>query len=336
MRGTRYIVLLLTSFAAQCFAIDLTSGYKQAEDLVKNSKPQSSEHGDRVRNEREERSSEPREQQNSGPSAVEQRTQRKKDEERRKKDDEEKKKRRVQGNLETIEKAMIEAAAKLRAAPPALISGGDSPATIAGRQRAIDALMKSNNQLPAHRAASTGKAEALRNAELIRLYTARGQKPPFAPLWNYYKYNRPLALGLVPKTNRCAIVLSLALGVEPRQGETSLHDLGNKELVKTLVGPLKSLLDKPVQNSEVAKTIYIQARQLANRLKNDWGNPMYYEGKNALDKIKDKKGIIYLYGASLAVRRDGDHIDVWDHGRLGADGSVKPEDAIEVWFWEIP
>lgn len=329
-------ILLTVLFAAlvgHAPAIDLFSGYKQAEELARNAKPHSSSSGDQVRNEREERSSPPRQDSvDTGPTRAQQRDAEKK----RQEEAREREKERVQDNLQMLDRGLAGAAIKAPAPPAKLTPAGDDAATIAGRQRAIDGLMKSKNQLAAQRAASTGKAEALRQAQLIRDAALRGERPPFAVLWNQYKYNRPLAMGLVPDTNRCAIVLSLTLGLEPRPSETSLHDLGNKELVNTLVGPLKTLLNKPVQNSEEAKSVYIQAQQLANRLKSDWGNPTYYEGKNARAEIQNKKGVIFFHAASVELRRAGDHIDLWDNGRLGADGSTKPEDAREVWFWEIP
>ena len=166
----------------------------------------------------------------------------------------------------------------------------------------------------------------------------KGAKPPFQSLWSLYQYNRPIAFGLVPSTNKCAIVLSMTLGLTPRQGETSLQSLGNKELVATLVGPVKTLLVAPVKDADIASRLYVKAQDLADRLKSDFGQPVYLEGKDARQFLAGKRGIVFFKNADLRYRlrpRSGDHIDLWNSDRMASSAGTQFENAEKVWFWPI-
>src|SRR5205814_5430787 len=70
---------------------------------------------------------------------------------------------------------------------------------------------------------------------------SRGDKPPFQPLADYYDYNikQTVAKNLAPDEDRCAIALSLTLGLEPRPGEASLAQLGDRGRVDGIIHNIK-------------------------------------------------------------------------------------------------
>jgi hypothetical protein len=284
------------------------------------------------RDAREERASQPPPQKQPDQAARERELERQEREKERQ--EREKEKQRVQENLRILNTNLASARNTPRVTQPT--TSRSDAASISARERQLDALMDSLDVLGALRLASYAKEEARQNAKAVRDAMTRGDKPPFKPLWDFYKYNRPIALGLVPNEKRCAIVMSMTLGVEPQTGEISLQDMGNKKLVATLVGPIKTMLVAPVKDSEIAKRYYVRAQQLADRLKSDWEaqnwEVLYLNGKKAREAVAGKKGIIFIQNAYGVT---GDHISLWDSDHLADSATTPFERAEKVWFWEI-
>ena len=156
----------------------------------------------------------------------------------------------------------------------------------------------------------------------------------FSPLWN----NHPTIKGDTPLLdkkqyeNQCAINLYAALQ------RSNVN-------VKTFHGQLSWQKDKP--------KYAIRAQEVANWLASAT-NPIFpakvekFSGKDAFDKIKGKKGVVFFknyWGAG----NQGDHIDLWDGSRLthwtswlriqlhlsGGDWSDYRK-AESIWFWALP
>ncbi|HEX5886397.1 MAG TPA: T6SS effector amidase Tae4 family protein [Pyrinomonadaceae bacterium] len=172
------------------------------------------------------------------------------------------------------------------------------------------------------------KVNALKNAKKIKDAVSQGQKPPFQPVWDFYQSNRGIAKGFAPEENRCAIVLSLTLGFEPRANEATLRDLKERK------GVIPELAD-----AEMAKRYYIRAQELANRIQDEWGAPDVIKSTAARTAISKKTGIVFIQDAWLggSGSMTVDHIDVWDGDKIGAYDSLVPqfERAKEVWFWPL-
>lgn len=320
-------LLLLTFISGPVFADDLGSAFEKARKIIRKWKPSPSSESNRSRDEREERASKPQ-RQTPRQKQPDQRA----IERARKKQQREKERQRIQENLKILNTNLASARNTPRVTQ--LTTSELDLVSISAREQQLDALMRSENVLEALRLSSAAKEEARQNAKIVQDALARGDKPPFKPLWDYYKYNRPIALGLVPNDAKCAIVMSMTLGVEPRPNELSLHDIGNKKLVDQLVSPIKTMLLLPVKDSEIAKRYYVRAQELADRLKSDWGAPIELKGKNARGAIANKKGIIFLKNA-YGVRGSGDHIDLWDRDHVASTASTPYWRAEKVWFWEI-
>lgn len=181
------------------------------------------------------------------------------------------------------------------------------------------------------------KVNALKNAKAIKDAVSQGQKPPFEPLWNYYQTNRDIAEGFAPAENRCAIVLSLTLGIEPRANEASLRDLKLLHKINRERGVIPEVAD-----AELAKRYYIRAQELANRLRDEWGEPVIIKTRDARKIISGKRGIVLIQDAYGEPDDQGhrtiDHIDVWNGSRIGSEDTVSSnfEQAPQVWFWQIP
>lgn len=177
---------------------------------------------------------------------------------------------------------------------------------------------------------------AIISAKQVKDAVRSGQKPPFQPLWDYYQYNykHNIAKGLVPNEDRCAIQMSMTLGLEPLSGEANLHSLGPTVARKIIKFIKEQKIDMPlkeVTDAEIAKRYYIRAQELANRLKKEWGSPSVLSGTKAEMQLTNKKGVIFIMDAW----GNTDHIDVWDSNRIGSDINVPFNMAKEIWFWEI-
>src|SRR5436853_7884482 len=105
--------------------------------------------------------------------------------------------------------------------------------------------------------------KALKYVSTILDAVSQGRKPPFQSLLEFYKYNRIVGYDLRPEKNRCALIISMTLGLEPRPGEFSVQSLGNKELVATLVGPLITLLIEPLKDADIVDRFYVTEQDLA-------------------------------------------------------------------------
>lgn len=181
----------------------------------------------------------------------------------------------------------------------------------------------------------------LENARLVKNATSQGQLPPFQPLWDYYQYNRDIAKGFAPEENRCAMVLSMTLGLEPRTGEANLQQLGVTGGLLTIFKQIRSKMVIPqVSDAEIAKRYYVRAQQLANRLQDEFGSPLVVEGPKATEMIAGRKGILFIQNAYPRVGslggRSGDHIDIWNLDRIASSATLPFDKAGKVWFWEIP
>lgn len=321
------LLLFFTLTSSPVFAQDLSEAFEKARKIVRDWKPSSSSDNEHSRDEREERSSNPTSERQPDQSAI------KREQERQRREQE---RQRVQNNLDLINANLASAKNNLRTSPTEPLQPDDDASAILARERAIEALMDPRGTPTGMRLPAYARKFALENAKAVRDAVLHGNKPPFRPLWDFYKYNRPIAYGLVPDENRCAIVMSMTLGLEPRPGEVSLQDLGNKELVATLIGPIKTMMVEPVKDSEIAKRYYVKAQDMANRLKNEWGTPLYLEGKDARKYIAGKQGVIFLQHAYLRLRGvTGDHIGLWDSDHLADSATTPFERAEKVWFWEI-
>lgn len=179
------------------------------------------------------------------------------------------------------------------------------------------------------RCEEVGKVNKLKNAKAIKDAIGEGRKPPFQPVWDYYQNNRDIAKGFAPQENRCAIVLSITLGVEPRANEASLRDL------KLRGGVIPELAD-----AEIAKRYYIRAQELANRLRHEWGEPVVLKSSAAEKAITGKRGIVFIEDGWANARGEMtvDHIDVWNGRLIGAHDVLEPhfERSVRVLFWELP
>lgn len=326
-------LLLFALVSSSVYADDLSDAFNKARGIVRDWKPSSSSDSDRSRDKREERSSQPPPQRQSDQSAI------RREQERQQREQE---KERLRNNLEILDTNLASARNTPRVTQPTSSRSDKDVASISARERQLDALMASGDVFAAIRLASVAKELAVKNAKAVRDAVARGYKPPFKPLWDFYKYNRPIALGLVPDENRCAIVMSMTLGFEPEAGEMSLQKLGNRPLVDNLLSSIRHLnIPKPiaapeVSNAEIAKKYYVKAQELADRLKRDWEPIIYRDGKKARESIAGKKGIIFLQNAyRRAGGMTGDHLDLWDSDHAAASSSSPFEKAQEVWFWEI-
>jgi hypothetical protein len=191
------------------------------------------------------------------------------------------------------------------------------------------------------------------NIRTIKNAVAAGKQPSFRAVWENYTIflAKHVATGLAPDQNRCAITLSLTLGLRPYPGEHSIADLGDPGMIDRLIRAVRSAMPgdpgsvggphiiPEVTNAQIAKRYYIRSEELAGRLRKEWGEPDELKQSDARESIKGKKGVIFLLHAypeaSHVGRRAGNHIDVWDGHRLGSTASLPLEHAEKIWFWEF-
>lgn len=191
------------------------------------------------------------------------------------------------------------------------------------------------------------------NIRTINQAISHGRRPPFQPVWENYTtfLDKHIASGLAPDQNRCAITLSLTLGLQPRTGEHSVADLGDPGMVDRLARALKSALPgtpgsvagphilPEVTHAQIAKRYYIRAEELAERLREKWGEPAELKKSEARQYIQGKKGVVFLLHAyretSHVGLRAGNHIDVWNGDRIGSTATLPLEEAEKVWFWQF-
>lgn len=157
-----------------------------------------------------------------------------------------------------------------------------------------------------------------------------GHRPVFASAWQKHLDpkvgSRVTAGGLIPNDNRCALTLSITLGLSPRPGEHSLDDMPPNT-------PWKRHLIDEIRGAGLAGRYYIKSAELASRLRNEWGEPIRPRSRNI--DLHGKVGVLFFDGGFGG----GNHIDLWNGQRWAADTRTNFEQAMssarDVWFWEL-
>lgn len=176
---------------------------------------------------------------------------------------------------------------------------------------------------------------------MIHAAITEHRRPSLAATWTYYQYNRIVGKALIPNENRCAIIMSMTLGLAPRAGEKTLADLGNKTVWDFVRSAAHALIQRegwPPQGppGEVAKRIYVTAGELAARLRDEWGEPLALNGEHARGELSTKRGVIYLEKYDRPDGRTGNHFDLWDKDHQASSTSIPFEKAHKVLLWELP
>jgi hypothetical protein len=345
---------------------DLGTAFGRAEQIVRDSKPTSSGISERARNDREERRTSGGSESTQPDWGAIRRAQRererehKREEKERQRQAEERERQRVENNLSIIEANLAAAAASMPPMPPAHSYEVDKSTTaVQARLDWLHSLVSGPALRPIGTYASEEKQQAFRNSQVVRDALRRGEKPAFQPLWNYYEFNRSIAAGLVPEENRCAIVMSMTLGLEPRGNEASVASLTDPKKKSMILGLMSiKYLEKPVRNpaathTEVAARYYLRAEDLANRLKSEWGKPQEIDALDAAKYLNGRQGVVFLEHAYLESRRPvshsqgsyledpfknfrkGDHIDLWKSNMNASESSMPFQHAQKIWFWEL-
>ena len=167
----------------------------------------------------------------------------------------------------------------------------------------------------------------------------------FSVLWHNYLHNRPLAQNMY-QGNRCALALSITLGdrYQPKQ-DTELASFQDLSLRDIRSKP-ERVRGERVESQEDG--YYINAKQLANRLKLEWGDPeVVMIGFMALGRLRHTQGVLFIEHSVRWIElsrtsgvRLGDHIDLWNGSVMGSVPEAKKCDRIielaqTVWFWRI-
>ena len=143
-------------------------------------------------------------------------------------------------------------------------------------------------------------------------------KPSFINLWNSYPTTSTPCDG--PWDNQCAIRMSVTLNAE--------------QTIKVN----KSTYSEPKCAHEHARG----AESLANWLwRHHLGRPTILTG-SAEDRrtLYQKTGIIFFKDCFARLgqsqeARTGDHIDLWNRGRVTGDFADQAHRSKQVWFWEL-
>jgi hypothetical protein len=344
-------VCLLVATARLCaLGQDLSGAFRTAEQMVRDSKPVSSSHSERAREARSEQRSSERSERPSEPDRRAIRREQDRQQREQQRLAEEKERQRVQQNLAAIE-ARLAAAGSMPPLPPSYVSGVDkSSAAVEGRRQWLTSLVRGPDVRSMQTYTPEERRRAIQNSRMVRDAVTRGVKPPFQPLWEFYEYNRSIAKGLVPDENRCAIVMSMTLGLEPRAGEASVRDLKDKKQANIIMGLISTKnLDEPARlsaatHTEVAERYYLRAQELADRLGRDWGMPKQFSGLDAEKYLNGRQGVVFLQRAYLRFGkpelstqgfRTGDHLDLWKSTMNATDSTMPFDKADKVWFWEL-
>lgn len=346
---------------------DLGTAFGRAEQIVRDSRPTSSGISERARDDRAERRASGGSQSTQPDWSAMRRAQKEREKEQKrqaemqKRQAEERERQRIANNLSVIEAHLAAAASSMPPIPPHSYDADKSTATINVQSRRdwLQSLVSAPSTRPLGTYASDEKRQAFRNSQVVRDAIRRGEKPPFQPLWNYYEFNRSIAAGLVPDENRCAIVMSMTLGLEPQGNDASIASLTDKKQKSILLGLLSTKkLEEPVRNpaaihTEVAARYYLRAEDLANRLKTEWGQPLEIDALDAATYLNGKQGVVFLEHAYLHPGtpashpqgsyledpfknfRKGDHIDLWKGNMNATDSTMPFQHAQKIWFWEL-
>jgi type VI secretion system (T6SS) effector Tae4 (amidase) len=365
----RYILSFVILAALAASGQDLGTAFGHAEQIIRDSKPTSGGVSERARNDREDRRTSGGSQSTQPDWGAIRRAEKererelKREEKERQRQAEERERQRVEKNLSIIEANLAAAAAAggMPPMPPHSYDVDKSTDTFAvqGRRDWLQTLMKGPPLRPIGSYASEEKRQAFRNSQVVRDATRRGEKPPFQPLWDFYEFNRSIAAGLVPDENRCAIVMSMTLGLEPQGDDASVASLTDKKEKSILLGLISTKkLEEPVRNpaathTEVAARYYLRADDLAKRLTTEWGAPREIDALDAAKYLNGKQGVVFLEHAYLHPGtptshpqgsyledpfknfRKGDHIDLWKSNMNATDSSMPFQHAQKVWFWEL-
>ena len=360
----RYICLFAVFSTLAASGQDLGVAFGRAEQIIRDSKPTSSGVSERARNDREDRRTSSGSQSTEPDWGAIRRAQkereraRKREAEEQKRQAEERERQRIANNLSVIEKNLAAAATgggNIPPTPPLHSYEVDKSTTaVQARLDWLHSLMKGPPLRDIGSYASEEKRQALRNSQVVRDATRRGEKPPFQPLWNYYEFNRSIAVGLLPDENRCAIVLSMTLGLEPRGNEASVANLTDQKKKAMILGLAATKnLEMNFTQSEAATHYYLRAQELANRLKSEWGQPQEIDALDAAKYLNGKQGVVFLEHAYQEFRRPishpqgsyledpfknfrkGDHIDLWKSNMNASESTMPFQHAQKIWFWEL-
>jgi len=358
----RHLCLLTVFTAVSASGQDLGAAYGRAEQIIRDSKPTSSGVSERARNDREERRTSGTSQSTQTDCSAIRRAQKererqlKREEKERQRQAEERERQQVEKNLALIEANLAAAASSMPPMPPHSYDVAKSTDTVAiqARRDFLQQLFSGPPVRPIGAYASEEKRQAFRNSQAVRDATRRGEKPPFQPLWNYYEFNRSIAAGLLPDENRCAIVMSMTLGLEPRGNEASVASLADQKKKSMILGLLATKsLEANFTQTEAASHYYLRAEDLAKRLKSEWGQPKEIDALDAAKYLNGKQGVVFLEHAYLEGRRPvshpqgsyledpfknfrkGDHIDLWKSNMNATDSSMPFQHAQKIWFWEL-
>ena len=358
-----YICLFAVCSTLAASGQDLGVAFGRAEQIIRDSKPTSSGVSERARNDREDRRTSGGSQSTQPDWGAIRRAQKererqlKRDERERQRQAEERERQRIDKNLSVIDANLAAAAAGgMPPMPPHSYDVDKSTDTFAvqGRLDWLQTLMKGPPLRPIGSYASEEKRQAFRNSQVVRDATRRGEKPPFQPLWDYYEFNRSIAVGLLPDENRCAIVMSMTLGLEPRGNDASVANLTDQKKKSMILGLVSTKnLEANFAQTEAATHYYLRAQDLANRLKSEWGQPQEIDALDAAKYLNGKQGVVFLEHAYLEKRppishpqgsyledpfknfRKGDHIDLWKSNMNASESTMPFQHAQKIWFWEL-
>lgn len=360
----RYIYLFAVLSSVAASGQDLGVAFGRAEQIIRDSKPTSSGVSERARNDREDRRTSGGSQSTQPDWGAIRRAQRerereiKREQKERQRQAEELERQRIADNLSKIETNLAAAAAggNIPPTPPPLHSYEVDKSTTAVQARLdwLHSLVKGPAMRPIGSFSSEEKRQALRNSQVVHDATRHGGKPPFQPLWDYYEFNRPIAIGLLPDENRCAIVLSMTLGLEPRGNEASVANLTDQKKKSMILGLAATKnLEANFSQTEAATHYYLRAQELANRLKSEWGQPQEIDALDAAKYLNGKQGVVFLEHAYQEFRRPishpqgsyledpfknfrkGDHIDLWKSNMNASESTMPFQHAQKIWFWEL-
>jgi hypothetical protein len=155
----------------------------------------------------------------------------------------------------------------------------------------------------------------------------------FDRLWVKYQMERVRAVTLDAPHDRCALVLSLTLGLQP-------HEDTDKACFQQL-----SLNDARTKKREGGGEYYIRASELADRLIVEWGGPdVIGRGPWIFRHIEGRVGVLFIHKSLVYPEwrhgKFGDHIDLWDGSMMATVSNRLKGDSVvigafKVMFWEL-
>ena len=144
-------------------------------------------------------------------------------------------------------------------------------------------------------------------------------RPLFSSIWSFHHSNL-IAVQMVDSVEyHSTIAMSMTLNLTPCPGELSL------------IGDHSAILG--VQGVNVANR-YVVAKELANRITKEWGDPEELKSDSIASKLKNRKGIVY-FNEECGVCAPCNHIDLWNGSAFASPQTPSPSCAESVLFWEI-